>query len=135
VPELPDIEVYADHLRRRVAGQPLQNVRVASAFLVRTFDPPLKSAFGKRVTGIRRMGKRIVFDLERVMRTRYVIDDFQQTYFVIDSFQKLLDECYGDFGPLYERIRMASDIEPHELIAGDKVLTRGTLDTEPKRPN
>jgi formamidopyrimidine-DNA glycosylase len=64
VPELPDIEVYADHLRRRVVGQPLEGARVASAFLVRTFDPPLKAALGKRVTGIRRMGKRLVFDLE-----------------------------------------------------------------------
>jgi formamidopyrimidine-DNA glycosylase len=64
VPELPDIEVYADHLRRRVVGQTLENARVASAFLVRTFDPPLKAALGKRVTGIRRMGKRLVFDLE-----------------------------------------------------------------------
>jgi formamidopyrimidine-DNA glycosylase len=64
VPELPDIEVYADHLRRRVVGQPLEGARIASAFLVRTFDPPLKAALGKRVTGIRRMGKRLVFDLE-----------------------------------------------------------------------
>jgi formamidopyrimidine-DNA glycosylase len=64
VPELPDIEVYADHLRRRVVGQPLQGTRIASAFLVRTFDPPLKAALGKEVTGIRRMGKRLVFDLE-----------------------------------------------------------------------
>ena len=70
---------------------------------------------------------RIAFNLDRVMRTKYVIDDFQQTYFVIDSFEKLLDECYQDFGPIYERIRTATDIEPHELIAGDEVLTRGTL--------
>ena len=70
---------------------------------------------------------RIAFDLERVMRTKYVIDDFQQTYFVIDSFDKLLEECYQDFGPVYERIRMAPDIEAHELIDGDEVRTRGTL--------
>ncbi len=64
VPELPDIEVYVDHLRRRVVGQPLEGARVASAFLVRTFDPPLKAALGKRITGVHRMGKRLVFDLE-----------------------------------------------------------------------
>ncbi len=64
MPELPDIEVYADHLRRRVVGQPLEGARVKSAFLVRTFDPPLKATFGKRVTGIDRMGKRLVFHLE-----------------------------------------------------------------------
>jgi phenylalanine-4-hydroxylase len=61
------------------------------------------------------------------MRTKYVIDDFQQTYFVIDSFQNLLDACYQDFGALYERLATASDIEADELIAGDKIITRGTL--------
>jgi phenylalanine-4-hydroxylase len=71
---------------------------------------------------------RIVFDLERVMRTKYIIDDFQQTYFVIDSFEKLLDECYRDFGPLYERLKSATDIEAHEIVTDDEVLTRGTLD-------
>jgi phenylalanine-4-hydroxylase len=71
---------------------------------------------------------RVSFDLARVMRTRYIIDDFQQIYFVIDSFRGLLDECYRDFGPLYERMATASDIEPHALIEGDAVITRGTLD-------
>ena len=70
---------------------------------------------------------RVAFDLDRVMRTKYVIDDFQQTYFVIDSFEELLDDCYQDFGPIYERIRMATDIEAHELLDSDEVLTRGTL--------
>ena len=41
------------------------------------------------------------------MRTRYRIDDFQQTYFVIDSFEQLLQECYQDFGPIYERLATA----------------------------
>jgi phenylalanine-4-hydroxylase len=70
---------------------------------------------------------RVAFDLERVMRTKYIIDDFQQTYFVIESFETLLADCYQDFGPLYGRLAAASDIEPHELIAGDTVLSEGTL--------
>jgi phenylalanine-4-hydroxylase len=70
---------------------------------------------------------RIAFDLYRVMRTKYVIDDFQQTYFVIDTFEELLDDCYQDFGPIYERIGMAADIEAHELLDSDEVFTRGTL--------
>jgi phenylalanine-4-hydroxylase len=70
---------------------------------------------------------RVAFDLERVMRTKYIIDDFQQTYFVIDSFRGLLDECYRDFGPPYERMATASDVEPQALIEGDTVITRGTL--------
>ncbi len=64
MPEIPDLEVYLDHLRRRVVGQPLTRARIASAFLVRTFDPPLRSVEGKRVLGFRRIGKRIVFDFE-----------------------------------------------------------------------
>jgi phenylalanine-4-hydroxylase len=70
---------------------------------------------------------RVAFDLERVMRTRYVIDDFQETYFVIESFEKLLEACYQDFGPVYEHVAAAPDIEPSELIESDAVLTQGTL--------
>ena len=70
---------------------------------------------------------RIAFDLERVMRTKYLIDDFQQTYFVIESFEKLLDDCYQDFAPIYERIGSATDIGPDEVLDGDDAVTRGTL--------
>jgi phenylalanine-4-hydroxylase len=70
---------------------------------------------------------RIAFNLARVMRTKYVIDDFQQIYFVISSFEHLLEECYRDFGPLYERLDGASDIEAHDVVVGDEVLTKGTL--------
>ncbi|MBY6241346.1 phenylalanine 4-monooxygenase [Methylosinus sp. Sm6] len=68
---------------------------------------------------------RIAFDLERVMRTRYIIDDFQQSYFVIDSFQTLLDACYQDFGPIYDRLRAQPTLAPHELAPGDRIVTRG----------
>jgi len=70
---------------------------------------------------------RIIFELERVMRTKYLIDDFQQTYFVIESFEKLLNDCYQDFAPIYERIGTATDIEAHDVLNGDDVVTRGTL--------
>jgi phenylalanine-4-hydroxylase len=78
---------------------------------------------------------RLAFDLERVMRTKYIIDDFQQTYFVIASFEKLLEECYQDFGPLYERVSRATDIDAHELLEGDDVLTKGTLAYFKQRAN
>lgn len=68
---------------------------------------------------------RIAFDLQRVMRTKYIIDDFQQTYFVIDSFEQLLSECYQDFDALYDRLLQEPDIEAHQLVAGDPVLTHG----------
>jgi formamidopyrimidine-DNA glycosylase len=64
MPELPDVEVYVEHLRRRVAGKKLLAVRLRSPFLVRTFDPPMSSSAGRLVSGVRRMGKRIVFELD-----------------------------------------------------------------------
>lgn len=70
---------------------------------------------------------RVAFDLERVMRTNYIIDDFQQTYFVIDSFEKLLEASYQDFGPLYARLGDVADIAPDQLTAADRIITRGSL--------
>lgn len=68
---------------------------------------------------------RIHFDLERVMRTRYIIDDFQQSYFVVDSFQSLLDACYQDFAPIYDRLIAQPTLDPHEIARGDRIVTRG----------
>jgi len=64
MPELPDITVYIEALESRIVGQPLERVRIPKPFLLRSVDPPLHAANGKRVTGIRRMGKRIVLELE-----------------------------------------------------------------------
>jgi formamidopyrimidine-DNA glycosylase len=64
VPELPDIELYLHALRPRLAGRRLQRIRLASPFLVRSVDPPIQSADGKLVTGLRRLGKRVVFEME-----------------------------------------------------------------------
>lgn len=71
---------------------------------------------------------RISLDLHRVMRTQYIIDDFQQSYFVIDDFQDLLSQCYQDFDALYASLREASDIEAHSVHADDIVLHHGTMD-------
>ncbi|KAF0211100.1 MAG: hypothetical protein FD172_2133 [Methylocystaceae bacterium] len=68
---------------------------------------------------------RVAFDLERVMRTNYIISDFQQTYFVIESFEKLLADGYQDFDPIYDRLRNASDFAAHELTPGDRIISRG----------
>ena len=69
---------------------------------------------------------RLGFDLERVMRTPYRIDDFQQVYFVIPSLQALLDATLQDFGALYERLEGASEIPITEILPRDRVITRGT---------
>lgn len=64
MPELPDIEVYLDALRERVESRVLQRVRLGSPFLLRSVEPPIGNAEGRRVTGLRRLGKRVVFELE-----------------------------------------------------------------------
>jgi formamidopyrimidine-DNA glycosylase len=64
MPELPDVVLYIECLDRRITGQTLLKVRRVHPFLVRSFDPPLGEAEGKRVRGLRRLGKRIVFELE-----------------------------------------------------------------------
>ena len=64
MPELPDITVYIEALESRVKGETLRDTRIASPFLLRSVDPPLSAVHGKRVTGFRRMGKRIVFEFE-----------------------------------------------------------------------
>ncbi len=70
---------------------------------------------------------RIAFDLARVMRTEYRIDDFQQNYFVIPSFDDLLRVTVEtDFAPLYETMKHQPGIPVAELLPEDEVLTRGT---------
>jgi phenylalanine-4-hydroxylase len=69
---------------------------------------------------------RLGFDLERVMRTPYRIDDFQQVYFVVPSLRALLDATLQDFAPIYDRLSRASDIPITEIEATDHVFTRGT---------
>jgi len=64
MPELPDITAYIDALESRIVGQPLERVRLASAFLLRTVQPPLNSVEGKIVRQLRRIGKRIAMGVE-----------------------------------------------------------------------
>jgi formamidopyrimidine-DNA glycosylase len=64
MPELPDITVYVEALERRVVGQPLLEARLNTPFLLRTVDPPLSELVGRTVRAVRRLGKRIVFEME-----------------------------------------------------------------------
>ncbi len=64
MPELPDVVVYLECLAPRIVGEPLLAARLASPFLLRSVDPPLSATHGKRVVGLRRLGKRIVIALE-----------------------------------------------------------------------
>ncbi|HEY0053442.1 MAG TPA: phenylalanine 4-monooxygenase, partial [Caulobacteraceae bacterium] len=69
---------------------------------------------------------RLGFDLERVMRTLYRIDDFQQVYFVIPSLDELLAVTTQDFGGIYETLRGQDDLAIETVLPGDRVFTRGT---------
>lgn len=70
---------------------------------------------------------RIGFDIRRVMRTEYRIDDFQQNYFVIPSFEELLRQTVEtDFAPLYAEIAAQPDIAIADILPEDEVITRGT---------
>jgi formamidopyrimidine-DNA glycosylase len=64
MPELPDVTVYLEALERHVVGRPLEHIRIASPFVLRSYDPPIDAAAGKTVKAVRRIGKRIVIELD-----------------------------------------------------------------------
>ena len=64
MPELPDIAVYVHALETRLLGARLERTRLASPFVLRSVDPPLEAAVGRPVRGFRRLGKRIVVELD-----------------------------------------------------------------------
>jgi len=69
---------------------------------------------------------RLRFDLERVMRTRYRIDDFQESYFVIENLDELLGLATIDFAPLYGRVAGRPEFEPGDVLPQDRVVSRGS---------
>ena len=78
--------------------------------------------------------QRLGFDLLRVMRTEYCIDEFQKTYFVIDSFQQLFDACYGtDFAPLYARYAEQPAVAADERTSADVVVNIERRDSSEQR--
>ena len=64
MPELPDITIYIEALQARLLNQPLEKIRLASPFLLRSFEPPIRAAEGKKILSFHRIGKRIVFEVE-----------------------------------------------------------------------
>jgi phenylalanine-4-hydroxylase len=69
---------------------------------------------------------RIGFDLLRIMRTRYRIDDYQESYFVIDGFEQLFEATRPDFTPYYRALAAQDELESDAVLASDAVLHRGT---------
>jgi formamidopyrimidine-DNA glycosylase len=64
MPELPDITVYLEALDQRIVGQTLEDVRIVSPFLLRTFEPPMEAVVGQRVVALKRIGKRLAIGFE-----------------------------------------------------------------------
>ena len=64
MPELPDITVYIEALQRRIVGQPIDDVRLSTPFLLRTVEPPLSALVSKQVASVERFGKRIIMGLD-----------------------------------------------------------------------
>lgn len=69
---------------------------------------------------------RVMFDLGRVMRTDYRIDDFQETYFVVDDYETLFRAVDRDLTPVYQDLGRSRDLRPSDIDPADTVLTRGT---------
>src|SRR3546814_20671100 len=84
---------------------------------LRLYGAGIVSPFGESVFALEDASpNRIGFDLKRLMRTQYRIDDYQQSYFVIDSFEDLLRKTSDvDFGPIYRELETESDEAPDEL--------------------
>lgn len=95
---------------------------------LRIYGAGIVSSYGESVFALDDPSpNRIGFDLERVMRTEYRIDDYQQNYFVIDSYDALLRQTVEtDFAPLYARLANMPDIAIADIVPGDVVFTAGS---------
>lgn len=95
---------------------------------LKLYGSGIVSSFGESIFALDDASpNRLGFDLRRVMRTPYRIDDFQQTYFVIDSFEDLLRQTVEtDFAPLYAELSSLPDIPIEAVLPSDVVHTRGS---------
>jgi phenylalanine-4-hydroxylase len=69
--------------------------------------------------------RRVAFNLQRLMRTRYKIDSYQSSYFVIDAFQQLFDATAPDFAPIYAEVRAWPEIDAGAVLAGEREYAAG----------
>jgi len=97
---------------------------------VRIYGAGIVSSYGEaKYVAKDRSPHQLAFDLERVLRTGYYIDDFQSTYFVIDRFEDLFDLLKGgDILALIDEIRSEPTLTPFEILSGDKVIRKGRGD-------
>ena len=115
------------HLKRlaRLYWYTVEFGLIATPEGLRIYGSGILSSAGESVYSLRDpRPHRVRFDLRRIMRTHYRIDDFQQIYFVIDDFQQLFDATRRDFAPIYREIALLPEIEPAALIPGDLEFER-----------
>src|SRR5471030_526930 len=130
VPLLSD-PAFADYMQAYGAG----GLRAQQFGLIREggglklYGAGIVSSFGESTFALDDPSpNRIAFDLERVMRTDYRIDDYQQSYFVIDSFEQLRRQTADvDFAPVYRRLEQRPVLTPDAILPADKLITRGTM--------
>ncbi|HET7086015.1 MAG TPA: phenylalanine 4-monooxygenase [Rhizomicrobium sp.] len=91
---------------------------------LKLYGAGIVSSFGESVYALDDPApNRVLFNLERVMRTQYRIDDYQQTYFVIDSFEDLRHQTAdADFTPLYRRLEGQADLTPETVLPADELV-------------
>jgi phenylalanine-4-hydroxylase len=94
---------------------------------LRIYGSGIVSSFSESVYALENPAPhRIWFDLPRVMRTRYRIDDFQERYFVVHDLDELLQLAKIDFAPVYDAVRGLPDFNPGDVLPQDGVITHGT---------
>lgn len=138
--------VFAEYMRKYGKGGPKAIEHNAQNMLARLYWYIVEFGLIKTPDGLRAFGagmlsskdetiysvtdpkpNRVAFDLERVLNTAYMVDDFQKTYFVIDSFDQLFEICDCDFTPYYERGAGKEPIDPETVLDSDDVINRGSF--------
>jgi len=133
--------VFADYMQAFGAGGLKAHGLQALAFLARLYWYTVEFGLITTPRGLRAYGagilssagetaysltsmqpQRLPFDLQRVLRTPYRIDDYQQTYFVVDSFAQLFDATAPDFTPIYERVAALPSLTVNDRLPGERVF-------------
>ena len=136
--------VFAEYMRKYGRGGPKAIKHNAQKMLARLYWYIVEFGLINTPDGLRAFGagmlsskdetiysienpkpNRVAFDLERVLNTAYMVDDFQKTYFVIDSFEQLFEISDCDFTPFYERGAGKEPINPEQVLSTDKVINKG----------
>ena len=125
---LRSLKYGAIHKLARLYWYTVEFGLIRSADGLRIYGAGIVSSHGESGFALDDPGpNRISFDLKRILRTTYRIDDYQQTYFVIDSFDQLLRQTLDtDFAPLYAELEALPDIGMTDILPEDDVMMRGT---------